>query len=1028
MKKKLLFTFLGTILIGSIALPITLTNMNAPSEGDIDFEDESIISADLPSRVKSNDEESIPTPDKVIIHYHNDDMNCLNRRFYTWVTGVDGIERKPDASNWTASDMMITLDFTLPELAEYKVDMPSMFFIIKIAGTWAGQSEDIELKYEVFPPDETGTSEVWCIPGEGSSVEMYHTQAETNFPKVKTAKFTDFKTIHCEATEVPMYYNLYAFDKNYLNGTPATQVADKQYHLFKSGKPTSKDFDISFNYTAKINVQYRIETEYASNPGRIQTIIVSYENLYKTERFEKYYTYQGNDLGMTYKDNGVTFKVWAPTAASAYVNIYNIGIPKSLGGNDAGRVYEMSYVKGGVWQVTIVPTATMPLKDKFYTYSLINSSGSVEAMDPYAKACGLNGLRGFIYDKDDPRCNPEGWSDVPAVWDKKEGYDINNTQDLSIYEAHIRDLTMDETWISNKGNARGTYNAFCESGTTLTKYNKTVSTGFDHIKDLGVKAVQLIPVFDNDNDERSEKIKFNWGYNPLNYNCVEGGYSSDPSDPYARIYEYKNLIKTFSEKRKDSSGNEISSDVHTRIIMDVVYNHVAGASSSCFTKIMPKYYFRYTPNWEYYDGSGCSNEVQSDATMMRKFIVDSLCWWASEYKIKGFRFDLMGLIDTWTLRQAKEALYQIDPDICLYGEGWTAAWDPDTRGYHGKVEVNSEGKQINGGAFTDNCYSILYESSSSKGKVGAFNDNGRDRMRGGNDDGYNNNPYPTWGFLSQGSGDIGDKSNVVANMLRGVYDDSIGANPNQTINYLSCHDNYTLFDQLSYTLAPGYDANHCPTGNLPVENVINASLTGHAAIMMSNGVAFIQGGEEIYRSKTYIDEDLTKLMEEEIVRPYPDYPHYTPDPDVLDATADVRWFNNKVVSHNSYKAPDGTNAFKWDRKIQIDSVDTYKYIEKWNEIIRLHDETPKVEYGDVDASSKLNTWNNGNGSTSLALWNGNKEGTSGYYLVISGRDTSYLPIDLTNATLIASNKNYESYTDSWMTLSPWTYLIYKKGL
>ena len=1027
MKKKLLYGLLTGVLIASIAIPVTIVNMSAPSEGDIPFENENIVSADSPSMIMMGDEEeTIKTPDVVVIHYHNDDMNCLNRRFYTWVTGVDGVERKPDPTGWTASDMAITLDLTTPELAEYKTDMPSIFFIIKIAGTWAGQSEDIELKYEVFPPDETGKTEVWCIPGEGSSVEMYATQAETNFPKVKTAKFTDFKTIHCEATEVPMYYKLYAFDKNYLNGTPATQVADKQYHLFKSGNPTTKEFDIKFNYTAKINIQYRIETEYASNPGRIQTIIVSFENLYKTERFETYYTYNGNDLGMTYSPTGVTFKVWAPTAASAYVNIYNTGKPKSLGGNDAARKYEMNYVKGGVWQITIVPTAVMPLKDSFYTYSLINSSGSVEAMDPYAKACGINGLRAFIYDKDDPRCNPEGWDTVPQVWDKKEGYDINNTQDLSVYEAHIRDLTMDETWVSNKGNARGTYNAFSESGTTYSAHGKTVTTGYDHIKDLGVKAVQLIPVFDNDNDERPNKLKFNWGYNPLNYNCVEGGYSSDPEDPYARIYEYKNLIKAYSEKRKDSQGKEIESDEHTRIIMDVVYNHVAGASSSCFTKIMPKYYFRYTPNWEYYDGSGCSNEVQTDATMMKKFIVDSLCWWASEYKIKGFRFDLMGLIDTWTLREAKEALYKIDPDICLYGEGWTAAWDPDTRGYHGKVEWGSDGKQLNGGAFTDNCYSILYESDASRGKVGGFNDNGRDNFRGGNDDGYNNNPYPTWGFLSQGSGDIGGKSNNVADMLKGFHT-GVGGNPNQTINYLSCHDNYTLYDQLSYTLAPGYDANHCPTGKLPVEDVVNASLAGHAAIMMSNGVAFIQGGEEIYRTKTYTDSDLAELMKDEIVRPYPDYPHYTEDPDILDATADVRWYNNKVVSHNSYKAPDGTNSFKWDRKIQVEGVDTSKYIDLWNKVIRMHNETPKVEYGDVDMDSKLNTWNNGNGSTSIALWNGNKAGTNGYYFIISGRETSYLPIDLTNATLLVSNKNYLNYEDSWMALAPWTFMIYKKG-
>jgi pullulanase len=211
---------------------------------------------------------------------------------------------------------------------------------------------------------------------------------------------------------------------------------------------------------------------------------------------------------------------------------------------------------------------------------------------------------------------------------------------------------MDKTWVSNKGNKRGTYDAFIESGTTYSeKFNGVdyeVSTGFDHIKELGVKAVQLLPVFDSDNEETYEKYKFNWGYNPLNYNCVEGVYSSDPTNGIIRIKEFKNMIYQLSQ-----------TDAHTRVIMDVVYNHVSRASGFCYTKLMPKYFFRYTRNGEYTNGSGCSNEVKTENYMVRKFIVDSVKFWATEYKIKGFRFDLMGLIDTETMRAVKASLPRI---------------------------------------------------------------------------------------------------------------------------------------------------------------------------------------------------------------------------------------------------------------------------------------------------------------------------------------------------------------------------------
>ena len=1004
-KKLMLFAGLA------LALPLAGCNkvdLSKIIDDPIQYEDPLVVDYANPYRV--DDDQTFNAAKKVTIHYHNDDMACLNRRFYTWVTGVDGVERKPDAATWTATDMSITLDYE-NDLPEY-LDLPSIFFIVKVAGTWAGQSEDIELQYSEFNPDENGNLEVWTIPGEGSSIEIYRTEAETKFPKVKTAKFTDWKTIHCEADEKPLYYNLYAFDKNYLKGTTDEQVANKQFHLFKNGNPTSNIFDIKFNYTAKINVQYVIETEYASNPGRIQRIVVSAENLYETERFHQFYEYDGDDLGMTYTPEGVTFKVWSPISAFVAVNIFNTGTPKALGGSDAKRSYEMSYVKGGVWQVTI-KSDEINLKGKYYTYSLAHSSGNVESIDPYAKACGINGARGFIYDNKSSEANPTGWDSVPQVWNNNGEYDISNPQDLSVYEVHIRDLTMDDTWVSNQGNQRGTYGAFIEKGTTYTASGKTVTTGFDHITELGVKAVQLLPVFDNDNDERPEKMKFNWGYNPLNYNCVDGGYSSDPYAPLVRINEYKNLVKAFSE-----NGN------HTRVVMDVVYNHVSSASSSCFTKVMPKYYFRYTENWEYYDGSGCSNEVKSDAPMMRKFIIDSLCWWASEYKIKGFRFDLMGLIDSWTLREAKSALFKIDPDIYIYGEGWTSG------GYHGKYELDGEGNLINGGSETALVYSQLWSDPSKEIYLGGFNDCGRNALKGSNDDGYNQNPYPQWGFVSQGAGDVGGKSSLVADMMKGI-NSNAGANPQQTINYVSCHDNYTLWDQLNYTLANSHNAtNHTPVGKPATEDVVRASIASHAAVMASNGVGFMQGGEELYRTKSYTSEELATLMAAGTVRPYPDYVHYSTDPDVLIATSDVRMYDGTVVTHNSYKSSDSVNSFKWDRKISVDGTDTYQYINTWKALVKAHNDTNKYSFPENCDTPKLNTWNVFDGSTVFAMWNGNEAGTKGYYFIFAGRAGGTIGIntdDLTTGNFVFASRTDYTKGSGEITLKPFTFLCYRKG-
>ena len=1071
MKKHILPISLALLAVTAVALPMA-AHKNAPvptiEEQAIKAID-STFDGDPISYTKSEDAvvelsklkpvtrdgaDELRIPEKVILHYINDDGDCLSRRFYTWVTGYDGIERKAD--DYKPDSMSITLDF---EVIEEYANMPSLFFIIKKAGTWSGQSEDVELKYENFQKDDDDnwlikdvggklTLELWLIPGEGSSIEFCISEDETKIPKIATAKFTDWKTIHCvssDPTKVPKEVYVYAFDRTYLNSSESNRKSTKDFYLFKEykeggkdGKITTSEFDIVFNYTAKINIQYLIESIYPGGEGKPnRKIFASFEYLYKTSAFAQYYTYSGNDLGVTYSKEKTTFKVWSPISANMVLNLYGKGVPTTLDpldGTDTATPCNMFYTGNGVWELTVVGDCA----GKYYTYKVTNPGGTaVETMDPYAHACGMNGVRGYVYDKDGADANPEGWSAVPSKWDGVTGYDIKSPNELSIYEAHIRDLTMDSSWTGSE--KPGTYAAFAEKGTSYNENfkgtNYTVSTGFDHIEELGVSAVQLLPVFDHDDDERADKMKFNWGYNPLNYNCIEGGYSTYPNKPLNRIVEFKQLIKNFAENKN-----------HTRIIMDVVYNHVSSASSSCFTKLMPKYYFRYDAEWNYTDGSGCSNEVKTEAPMMSKYIVDSLVWWASEYKIKGFRFDLMGLIDTGTIAAARKALNNVDPDIYIYGEGWTSV-----AGYNG--DPGTEGSS------SANVYSMLYPDVAG-GYVGAFNDAGRDAIRGGNDHGYGtNNSYPSWGYVAQGRGDGQGKIGDIYDMFRG-YHTGKGGNPNQCINYVSCHDNYTVWDQFRYTLAtkgyenrtsPLYDNSGRPIngGEPAISDLVSASIAAHGLVMNSNGVAFIQGGEEIYRTKTIskekndaegikatpdyddiveIDPLTGKISNESYCRPFPDFETYVdPEERVVDAlsTGEVRMYGtNEFVSHNSYKLPDSVNSFKWDRKIHIGDTLTYKENATWSKMVNKRKELTKFGYG-APEMDQFHIWNNDDQTDyyqgAFGMWN-----PGGICVAVSARGSvSWLkvgnvtPLYASTAHEVPYDDDYNLKKNTWNIASEW---------
>ncbi|MCR5333094.1 MAG: hypothetical protein K6E11_03640 [Bacilli bacterium] len=948
---------------------------------------------DISNKIKADDdddEEEVIVVNKVILHYFNEDGGNKGRAFYLWVTGQDGKEYNFDNSsdimscNTDGTMMTITIDFTDPRFTAF-AGKSKLFFIVKykmISSTnlnWGGQSDDMQLVYSEFPPKANETVEVWTMPAAGGGIAILSSEEETQVHGIQLAKFTDWKTISCELTKdtTRVDWKLYAYDETYYKIRPKKRGEAQRWYLVKEGSGSGK-FNINLKYDAHVNMVYSLVSHDPStdvNPkmkALSKTVTVGFDKLYESAKFNTYYedknpTNQAkvNALGMTYTPTATTFRVWSPVSANVTCMIYDSDTSTEFGGDDLYEGYHMHYTTGGIWELTI----DGDLKGKFYNYQVDNTLGTNVCMDPYATSAGTNGVRGFIYDKADS--NPTGWDALPLKWDGRTdlGLDITTPQQLSIYEVHVQDFTGDDSWASSKSPAtkRGTYEAFVESGTEVAAtdipvgYTESKSTGYDHLNELGVNAVQLVPVFDSDNDESdvfdedgnpTKQVKYNWGYNPLNYNVVEGAYSSNPRDGLARVKEFKNLVLKMSQ-----------TDSHTRVIMDVVYNHVSSATGSCFHKLMPRYYFRYAQkDWydegatqpyqkagELWDGSGCHNEVASERPMMSKFIVDSLKMWATEYKIKGFRFDLMGLIDFQTLIKAKQALYEIDPDIYMYGEGWSL-------GYHGpgSFQWNSEhgSSPYNFGAENWQIYNELNNFKTTGVYLGGFNNAFRDAIRGDNGSSYDGKNYPNSGWAQKGNWresnghwyvDYGALDSIAKGMWGtntnvNTNGDLTGYYPEQTINYASCHDNWTVRDQLYQTLTSGAPAS--------AEALLNASLQVHSMVFASNSAAFMLGGEELFRTK--------ELTEAETKESY--------------VTADS-WtkLHGHYISHNSYNAPLRVNTFKWGNKIKfaVDSNEidnqTYKYFVKFQDMIKLHNDSSKKRGENNGANAFYSTTSAGAG-------------------------------------------------------------------
>ena len=494
--------------------------------------------------------------------------------------------------------------------------------------------------------------------------------------------------------------------------------------------------------------------------------------------------YSGNDLGSTYTKEATTFKVWAPTAQKVQVLIYASGSDEEENSKYLSAT-EMTYDdKCGVWSATVEGD----LLGKYYTYYVYNGKKGKETVDLYAKAAGVNGNRGMIVDL--KSTDPKGWENDRHV-------SVDSQSEAIVWEVNVKDFSSDPaSGVSEKN--RGKYLAFTEKGTTVNG-GGTGTTGLDYLKELGVNYVQLLPIFDFGSvDESSKEDQFNWGYDPKNYNVPEGSYSSNPYDGSVRINEVKQMIQSIHD-----SG--------MGVVMDVVYNHTYEGAKSWFNMTVPDYYYRFTESGTWSNGSGCGNDTASEHLMYRKYMVDSVVYWASEYHIDGFRFDLMGLHDVETMKQIREALDKLEggEKILMYGEGWNLP----TSAEPGTVMATQQ--------------NVTKMSE----RIGAFNDGFRDGVKGSN---FN---AAEGGYIQGGQGQAAVKSGIKAEV------GNWAALPTQTVTYNSCHDNYTLWDKL---VATSGNANDYDLRN---ESLVSMNKLAAALSLTSQGINFFQAGEEFARTK-----------------------------------------------------------------------------------------------------------------------------------------------------------------------------------
>lgn len=632
--------------------------------------------------------------------------------------------------------------------------------------------------YSEFTKDENGIYHVYLVSGDHN---IYDSTAGKDSDIINSAAFVSTKRILVRVNHALEWFKFYENDVLFHEKTIPAE--EKKLNA-----------DVNLEEEGNFDSVYKCEMKFRDS-GRILETTVSTQPLFKTDKFKDKYNYDG-ELGAIYSKDSTTFRVWSPVSTEIKLNIYEVGSTEAIdpiNGSNEKTTYVMEKGEKGVFEYTLPGD----LNGKYYTYSVTNGQyTNREIVDPYAKSAGANGRRGMIIDFSDERATPDGWNE--ANWS------IHPKTEMAVWETHVADVTSSSTWTGNEAN-RLLFNGVIEKGTTYTENGVTVKTGYDHIKELGANTVQFVPVYDQDNNEIEKS--FNWGYNPLNYNVIEGSYSSNPHDGFVRVKEFRNLVKTFN-------------DDGINVIMDVVYNHVSSLDMSNFNILMPGYYFRYSGTIPS-SGSGCGNDTASEMPMFRKFIKDSTLFLAQTYKLSGFRFDLMGLHDVQTMNEVVDNLQaNYNEDIAVWGEPWNMSTATVERLAH-------QGNM----SFWDD--------------FSGFNDVVRDAIKGSVFD------ATSVGWATDSKGNSNGSYYKVQESLLG-YTPGSSKDPLKSIAYVSCHDNNTLFDKLKLSVTSFDNNNPVLETEIPAEELENAaklSVFASSIVFTAQGVSFMNAGDEILRTK-----------------------------------------------------------------------------------------------------------------------------------------------------------------------------------
>lgn len=683
---------------------------------------------------------------EVIIHYKGQSGNTKDWNLWLWGENANGKSYEFTGEDEFGKYTKINIDG----------DYNRVGFIIR-TNEWEKDGGDRWIENI-----KDGRAEVWILSGDD---KVYNSKPSSDL-SIQKATIDSFNEITV-TTNVPFHIKERKIE---IEGIKIKNISP---YDINSGNITNK---------VKIITEQKIDLK-QTYKVKIENVADTYTEIGKVIRSEKFdhsFYYGGNDLGNIYTPQHTKFRVWAPTASEAKLVTYKKWNDK------IGTEINMQQSEKGTWKAEL----TGNQKGLFYTYKVKIGDKWTEAVDPYARAASVNGDKGAVVNLEET--NPKKWKT-----NKKPKF--KNPEDAIIYELHVRDLSIQpESGIKHKGK----YLGVTEKG---TRGPKDVKTGLDHMKDLGVTHVQLLPIFDyaSVNEENLNEPQYNWGYDPKNFNVPEGSYSTNPYEPTVRITELKQMIQTLH-------------DNNLRVVMDVVYNHMYNAAESNFHKLVPGYYYRYNEDGTFANGTGVGNDTASERKMMRKFMVDSVTYWAKEYNLDGFRFDLMGIHDYETMNEIRKAVNQIDPSIILHGEGW----DLNT-----PLAAELKANQKN--------------AVKMKG-IAHFNDNIRDGLKGSV-------------FEEKENGFVNGKENMEDRIKKGItagidYDtnSSTYQDPEQVLTYVEAHDNHTLWDKLELTN---------PDDSEEVRKQMHK--LSSSILLTSQGIPFLHAGQEFMRTK-YSDHNSYK--------------------------------------------------------------------------------------------------------------------------------------------------------------------------